>query len=240
MRDYLLDLVQHTYDLGCVDLIKVEGTDEKTEIHGVAADRSVVIRGEFKEPIAEFIGTFGLPSLSILKTLLNIDEYTEDAEITVKRDANKGPVAMNFSNKAGDFTNDYRFMVAEIVNEQLKTAKFKGASWDVTIEPMAAAIMRLKFQSMAHPEEDTFKAKTEDGDLVFHFGDHSTSNGQFVFQHDVDGELKKSWHWPIGHIINILHLPGDKVYRISDQGATEITVDSGLAVYTFILPAQTK
>jgi hypothetical protein len=35
-------------------------------------------------------------------------------------------------------------------------------------------------------------------------------------------------------------LPGDKTVKISDQGATEITVDSGLATYTYILPAHAK
>jgi len=40
--------------------------------------------------------------------------------------------------------------------------------------------------------------------------------------------------------LSILSLPGDKKYRISDQGATEITVDSGLAVYQYLLPAQSK
>jgi hypothetical protein len=240
MKDYLMDLVQHTYDLGCVDLVKVEGTDKATTINGVAADRSVVIHGEFKQPLVEFEGTFGIPSLSILKTILGIEEYKENAEIKVNHDKDKGPVSMTFTNQAGDFTNDYRFMIAEIVEEQIKTPKFKGATWNVELEPTAASIMRLKFQSMAHPEETTFQAKTEDDDLVFYFGDHSTSNGHFVFQHNIGSELKKAWHWPIGHVINILSLPGDKTYKISDQGATEIVVDSGLAVYTYILPAQTK
>lgn len=240
MRDYLLDLVQHTYDLGCVDLIKIEGTDKKTELHGLATDRSVVIKGEFANPIPEFIGTFGMPSLSTLKTILGLEVYKEDAVITVKQDKEKGPVSMNFVNDAGDFTNDYRFMVSDVVEEQLKTVKFKGAFWNVEFEPTNAALQRLRFQSLANPEESTFQAKTVDGDLVFYFGDHSTHAGNFVFQHDVGNELKKTWHWPVGHVINILSLPGDKTMHISDDGATQIVVNSGLAVYTYILPAHAK
>ena len=38
MRDYLLDLVEHTYDLGCIDLIKIVGDTSKTEIVGLASD----------------------------------------------------------------------------------------------------------------------------------------------------------------------------------------------------------
>jgi hypothetical protein len=37
-----------------------------------------------------------------------------------------------------------------------------------------------------------------------------------------------------------MDLPGDKTVKISDQGAAEITVDSGLAVYSYILPAMSK
>jgi len=35
-------------------------------------------------------------------------------------------------------------------------------------------------------------------------------------------------------------LAGDKTIRIADAGALSITVDSGLAVYEYILPAQSK
>jgi hypothetical protein len=40
--------------------------------------------------------------------------------------------------------------------------------------------------------------------------------------------------------MQILNLSGDKTMRISDQGAMQITVDSGLAEYHYILPAQSK
>jgi len=240
MIDNLKDLITHTHDLGCIDLVKVSGTDTETSVEGLAEDRSVVIQATFHKPITEFKGTFGMPNMSTLKTILGIDEYLTDATITVKQDAVKGPVSMNFLNKAGDFTNDYRFMTKEIVEDQLKTVKFKGVAWHVELEPTVASIQRLKFQAQANPNESTFIAKTEDGNLAFYFGDHSTHAGNFVFAHDVVGELKRSWHWPIAHVINILSLPGDKVLRISDDGAAQIIVDSGIAEYTYILPAQSK
>ena len=33
---------------------------------------------------------------------------------------------------------------------------------------------------------------------------------------------------------------GDKTIKMSDEGAAQITVDSGIAVYNYILPAQSK
>lgn len=243
MRDYLLDLVEHTYDLGCIDTIKITGDANETLINGVAEDRSVVVEGKFLVPVAEFVGTFGMPNLAKLKILLNIQEYKENAHISVLRQDRNGvdsPTGLHFENAAGDFKNDYRFMTAEIVAEKLKTVKFKGVPWHVEFEPTVAGIQRLKMQASANAEENVFQAKTANTDLVFMFGDHSTHAGEFVFQHDVAGSLKRVWKWPVKQFISILDLTGDKTVRISDDGAAMITVDSGIAEYNYILPAQSK
>jgi len=240
MRDYLLDLVEHTYDLGCIDLIKITGDDAGTQIAGLAEDLSVVIQGNFHNPVADFIGTFGMPNLSKLKTLLNLQEYKEDAKLTITRKTTGEPDGINFENKASDFRNNYRFMASEIVNDKLKTAKFKGVNWHIEFEPSNASIQRLKWQMSANAEEPNFQAKTENGDLKFFFGDHSSHAGNFVFQSGVSGQLKRAWSWPTAQVAAILSLTGDKVMRISDDGAAQITVDSGIAVYNYILPAQSK
>jgi len=243
MRDYLLDIVSHTHSLGMIDLVKVTGSADLTLINAVGEERVAIVEAQFHNPVPEFIGTFGMPNLSKLNTILNIPEYKEDAKLSIttqiKEDVT-APTGIHFENKAGDFKNDYRFMSAEIVNDKLKTVKFKGVKWSVEIEPSVAAIQRLRFQSQANSEETTFIAKTENGNLVFYFGDHSSHAGNFVFAHDVAGSLTKAWHWPVSAVISILSLPGDKMIRFSDEGAAQITVDSGLAVYNYILPAQQK
>jgi hypothetical protein len=240
MRDCLLDLVEHTYDLGCIDLIKIVGTDSGTEIVGLAEDLSVVIRGNYQNPVADFIGTFGMPNLGKLKTLLNLQEYREDAKLTITRRQTGEPEGIVFENKAGDFKNNYRFMASEIVSDKLKTAKIKPVSWHVEFEPTNAAIQRLKWQMSANAEEANFQAKTENGDLKFFFGDHSTHSGSFVFHPGVGGQLKRAWSWPAKQFVSIMDLTGDKTVRISDDGAAQITVNSGMAVYNYILPAQSK
>jgi len=131
-------------------------------------------------------------------------------------------------------------MVSAAVNEVVKNTKFKGANWHVEFQPTVGAIQRLKMQAAANAEEPNFQAKTENGDLKLFFGDHSTHAGNFVFQPDVQGDLKRAWSWPVKAVIGILDLYGDKVMRISDEGAMQIIVDSGLAVYSYILPAQSK
>jgi hypothetical protein len=243
MRDHLLDLVEHTYDLGCIDLVKISGTETETVIDGLAEDRSVVVQAAFKQPVAEFVGTFGMPNLSKLKVLLGLEPYKDNAKITINRQDRNGnsvPVGLHFENSAGDFKNDYRFMTSEIIEEKLKVVKFKGVDWNITFEPTIAGVQRLKYQALANAEELTFNAKTEGNDLKLEFGDHSTHAGSFIFQPEVNGKLARAWAWPVKQFISILDLTGDKTINISDQGAAQITVDSGLAVYNYILPAQSK
>lgn len=240
MRDHLLDLVSHTYDLGCIDLVKIVGTDSETTISGLAEDRSVVVEGQFAGPVPEFIGTFGMPNLSKLKILLNLQEYRENAKLGITKNNAGEPDGINFENATGDFKNNYRFMTSSIINEKLKTVKFKGVNWHIEFEPTVAAIQRLKMQAQANAEETVFQAKTDGGDLKFSFGDHSTHSGNFVFESGVKGQLKRAWSWPVATVISILSLTGDKVMKISDDGAAMITVNSGVATYNFILPAQSK
>ena len=240
MKDCLKDLVEHTFDLGCIDLIKIVGDTETTEISALAEDLSVVVQGKFHNPVADFAGTFGMPNLGKLKTLLNLQEYRENAKLSITRKATQELDGINFENAAGDFKNNYRFMASGVVNEKLKTAKFRGANWNIEFEPTNAAIQRLKWQMAANAEEPNFQAKTENGNLKFFFGDHSTHAGNFVFQSGVTGQLKRTWSWPAKQFASIMDLTGDKIVRISDDGAAQITVDSGMALYNYILPAQSK
>jgi hypothetical protein len=239
MKDYLQDIVQHTHSLGIIDLVKIVGSDSQTVIEAVGEERTVIVQAQFHNPVPEFIGTFGMPNLGKLNTILNIPEYKDDAKLSITK-KDDAPTGIHFENATGDFKNDYRFMSAEIVNDQLKTVKFKGVRWGVEIEPSVAAIQRLKFQAQANSGETTFIARVENNNLVFYFGDHSSHAGNFVFAHDVAGSLSKAWSWPLSAVISILSLSGDKMIRFSDEGAAQITVDSGLAIYNYILPAQTK
>lgn len=243
MRDYLIDIVEHTQALGCIDLAKITGDDKSTILEAISDDKSVVVQATFKTPNAAFAGTFGMPNLIKLNTILKIPEYDKDAVISLTTQDRNGtmvPTGIHFENASGDFKNDYRFMTMEVINEKLKSVKFKGVKWDIEFEPTQAAVQRFRFQHNANAEESQFIAKTENNDLKFYFGDHSTHAGNFVFQSGVSGSLSKGWHWPIIRFISILQLTGDKKVKFSDEGAAEITVDSGLIEYRYIIPAQTK
>ena len=243
MKDILQDLVAHTHALGCIPLVKISSTDEETAIEAMAEDRSVIVNAKTLAPVDQFVGIFGMPNLNKLDIHLKCPEYKEGASINVvkaQRNGEEIPTGLHFKNAAGDFQNDYRFMNTEIINEKLKSVKFKGAKWEIEFEPQVTSIQKLKFQAQAHSEETVFQVKTDNNDLVFSFGDASTHAGSFVFEAGVTGKLKQEWAWPVIQVMSILALAGDKTVRISDAGAMQITVNSGLAEYNYSLPAQSK
>ena len=246
MKDILQDIVAHTHALGFLSLVKVTAETD-TQIDSMADDRSVILGASTHSPVGEFDGTFGMPNLDKLNLHLKNPEYQKDATIKVvsaERNGETVPTHIHFENNAGDFRNDYRFMNKAIIEEKLKTVKFKGANWNVTFQPSLAAITRMKLQSAAHSEEPTFNVSTKDTggvtDLVFSFGDASTHAGSFVFETGVSGTLAHTWSWPVSQVQSILNLSGDITMSISDQGAMQISVDSGMAKYDYILPAQSK
>ena len=242
MKDILQDVVAHTHALGFLSLVKVSSEDS-TAIDSMADDRSVILSGSTHNSVSEFVGTFGMPNLDKLALHLKNPEYQKDAKIDVVQAERNGetiPTHIHFENSAGDFQNDYRFMNKAIIEEKLKTVKFKGAQWAVEFTPSMEAIARMKLQSAAHSEEPTFNVKTESGNLVFSFGDASTHAGEFDFHKGIEGTLAHTWSWPVAQVQSILNLDGDATMSISDQGAMKISVNSGMATYDYILPAQSK
>lgn len=243
MKDFLQDLVAHTHSLGFLPLIKVTASDKETAVESMAEDRSVILNAKTKEPVEGLEGVFGMPNLNKLDIHLKCPEYKENATIKVvtqQRNGEDVPTGLHFQNNTGDFENDYRFMNQDIIAEKMKTVKFKGAKWDIEFNPTVSSIQKLKFMAMAHTEEQTFQVSTDETSLVFKFGDASTHAGSFTFQRGINGKLRQTWSWPVAQVQSILNLAGDKTIRIADAGAMQITVDSGIAEYEYILPAQSK
>jgi hypothetical protein len=244
MKDFLKDLIDHTHGLGVIELLKITGSDNETQINAVAENKNVIVSGSFKNPISDFIGTFGMPNLGKLKTILGFDDYDSDAVISVNKTNMNDPTQptiIHFETKNGDFVNDYRLMGKTIVEEKVRVVQFKGAAWGVEFEPTIAGILRLKKQAQANSEEEHFTMKTDSNNLKIYFGDPSTHSGNFVFCPNVQGSITgQNFSWPVKEFISIMDLVGDKTIRVSDAGATEIVVDSGIATYRYLLPANVK
>ena len=243
MQDLLKDIVSHTHNLGFLNIVKITGTEDKTQIDSMADDRTVIMYAETANPTPDMIGIFGMPQLNKLKYNLDCPEYKENAKIDVVKQDRNGetiPVGLHFENEAGDFKNDYRFMNTEIINEKLKTVKFRGVKWDVEINPTVQSIQRFQFQASANTEHTTFLAKTDGDKLKFTFGDQSTHGGEFIFAAGVSGNLNKGWTWPVASVLSILKIADANNAKVSfsNEGAMQIELDSGIATYKYIIPAQ--
>jgi hypothetical protein len=242
MKSILQDIVAHTNKLGFLNIVKVTGTEDKTLIDSMADDRSVIMYGETKEPQLDMQGVFGMPQLEKLRYLVEGKEYQEDATIevvTADRNGETLPIGLHFENKDGDFKNDYRFMNQAIIEEKLKTVKFRGVNWHVEVTPTVSAIQRFQFQAGANTEHTTFLAKTDGDKLTFTFGDASSHGGEFVFATGVTGKITKAWTWPVNNVLSILKIADGNNTKMSfsNDGAMQIELDSGIATYKYIIPA---
>lgn len=242
MKDYLLDIVEHSVDIGCVDTVKIKGDAKSTVIYGIGAEQVLIMHGKFKTANTELIGTSGMPNLNKLKILLNLSIYREDPRIYVTNKENTNePEYIHFENADGDFHNSYRLMAQNVADNLIPDSVFNEPKWDVDFVPSESAIQRLKMQAQANSDQPLFQVKSEKGVLKFLFGNPSTHGGDFVFESNAGGDIKRLRSYPITQVLNILSLAGDKRMRISDNGgAVLIDVDSGLADYQYIIPCQSK
>ena len=247
MRDILLDIVKHTHSLGFIQAVKIDGNDgSETNIEAMDDDRSVVLKGKLHNAVQDFKGVIGLGKLGVLSGYLNFDGYSDaQSKIgVVKRERNGEQVAeeLQFDSPKG-YSANYRFMVSQLIEEKLKTVKFKGVNWDLTIQPTQQNLKDLSyFAGVMGSVESTFVAKTDGTDLKFYIGDGSNDRVEIPFASNVSASLKKGWAWPLAQTLSILKLSNTSNASISfsEQGAMKITIDSGIGLYDYILPARTS
>lgn len=248
MKDIILDIVKHTAGLGFIESVKVTGTVDETRLDAMDTDRTVILNAKLHNPVADFVGEFGMGNLGFLNGVSNLGNYKEDgAEVVVNRRERNGeehPESLLFKDAHGN-TDTYRFMSKQVVEQQLKTAVFRGANWNVTFEPSKQKVSELtQVASIYSSIDPTFKVRTEDGNLVLYIGgsDGASHTGRRVFANNVTGELAQSWSWPLNQVLSILKLgmSGICVMKIADQGALQISIDSGIGIYDYILPALTR
>jgi hypothetical protein len=245
-RDVVQDIVKHTAGLGFISAVKVTGTDSETTLDAMDADRTVILKAKLHNVVPEFEGEFGLGNLGFLSGVTNLPNYQgDDATVEVVSRERNGvhvPDQLLFKDAEGN-KDQYRFMSKEIIEQTLQTVKFKGVEWDVTFEPTKQKVSELQQVAGIYGGiEPNFTVKTEDGDLIVTVGATDGSfTGKRTFAKNVNGEITQGFAWPLTQVLAILKLgmSGTCVMQISAKGALQISVDSGLGKYDYILPAQT-
>lgn len=245
IKDTFKDIIRHTHDLGIYEMVKIKGTTEATEIETVDADKTVILKGSMNNPVVDFVdATVGLSRMGVLKGYLQYPDFDdENATVAVKTQDRNGdtvPTEVEFVSANGTDAH-YRFMLADVINQQLKDIKFKGAEFDINIEPSQKMMKDLTyFNTVLAAYEANFSPKTEGGALYFHVGDGGSDRTKILIDNNVEGEITTDWKWPLDVVLKILRL-GDNsslVMSFNNQGLLQIKVDSGMGVYTYLLPAR--
>lgn len=249
MRDILKDIVKHTHSLGIIQAVKVTTEGDDTRIDALDDNRTVVLKGKMHNRVNELEGKVGFGRLSVLQGYLNYEGEDREgnkvvADINVNTDERNGttsPTSISFKLDSG-FESVYRLIRSEVVDDQIKTANFKGANWDVEVMPTQKAVADLRyFDGVLGGFDPLFSVKTVDGNLVFSIGGTGTDSVDLPFAMNVSGELKTGWSYPLKTVNTILRLAdtSNMSLKFSEAGAMMIQVDSGLGLYDYILPAKT-
>ena len=218
----------------------------ETVLDAMDTDRTVILKAKLHNTQPEFVGEFGLGNLGFLSGVSGLANYKEDSAtidvVSRERNGVNSPDHLMFKDAEGN-TDQYRFMSKEIIDQNLQTVKFKGTEWDVTFEPTKAKYMELQSIAAIYGGiEPNFTVKTENGNLIITVGAADGSlTGKRTFATNVDGELNEGYAWPLSQVLAILKLgmSGTCVMQISKRGALQISIDTGIGKYDYILPALT-
>ena len=124
IKDIFKDVLRHTHALGFIEMVKISGDESLTEIEAMDADKTVILKGKLHNPVADFIDqTVGLSRMSVLDGYLKFPGFgDENAKVNIETQSRNGediPVEISFESAEGH-SGSYRFMLADVINQQLK------------------------------------------------------------------------------------------------------------------------
>jgi hypothetical protein len=245
IKDTLKDFLKHTHSLGIFEMVKITGDAQETRVRTVDADKTVIFEGKTVNPVPDFVdATAGLSRMSVLDGYLRYPGFDDDAAtvevVTQNRNGEEVPVEVKFVSADGTDAH-YRFMLADVVNQQLKDITFKGAQFDITIVPSAKNLKDLSyFNNVLGTYEATFYPNVDNGKLYFHIGDGVSDRTKILIADGITAATPHQFRWPLDIVLKILRL-GDNsnvTLSINNKGLLQIKVHSGLGEYTYLLPAK--
>lgn len=240
--DALKDLIAYTHGLGFIEYVKLTGNDEGLRVESMSDDKTVVMYGKINAVVPGLSGTVGLSRMGILDGLLKFDGFNDNIDgikiVEEKRQGVLTPTEIAFKSKSGHKAN-YRFMSPQAVEESLRVPPFKGVTWDITIEPTTKNIKELSYFSSILSSEANFSPSISEGVLNLSIGSGPTDRSVIPFASNVEGTFKKDFSWPLSNLLAILKMNANSkcVMQFSERGALKVTLDNGISVYEYILPA---
>lgn len=245
LKDYFKDLSTYVTPTGFFDKIKISASSKEVLIEAMEKEKEVILKGKFNSAPAELEGEFGLSNLSLLGTICSDPEFNSKESvmeiITETKNAERVPTELSYTNKSKSHIN-YRFMSKQLVPDQ---PKYIEPKWDVVINPTKASIQQFAWAANGLASyEQYFIPKIVDGDLKFFIGeeDASTQRGGLVFATERTEKFESQHKWKIQQVLGILKVADtcDCEMAFSTKGAIQITLNTGVGSYRYILPAKVR
>jgi hypothetical protein len=249
VRSIIKDLVSYSVPLNFTT-IRVTSDKTKTLFEAVDEDRRVIMKATSKEPVAEFDGVFGMPNLKILKGYIEAFDKMIDAS-----DKNAKKVSIDIQKNNTDNPNlptDIQFKIPsvstaiyrlQLMNLPSQLSLKSTPSWDAEIvQPSRSKISEFAaFASILSDIEKNFSVKTNNEELLkFNIGNENSSTDKvsFVFADGVKKTVNPQLFWRCNDFLSIMNLSSAAatVVKISNLGVIQISVDTGLINYDFLLP----
>lgn len=248
IADIFKDVLKHTFNTGHIKLVKLTGEDNHITVGALADSHTIVLNGVIPHTIEKLDGIVGLSRMQILKGFLGHEGFNQDGAkvsiVTQQKGEFAVPAELHFSSSGGSVAGTYRFMSAEVANEEICLPTFKGATWDVEIIPTIPSMKEfISMNSILGPYEEKFTVKTTGQDLEFYLGSVASSQAKIVFARGITGSLQHAWEWPLSQVMSLLKLQDtskDFKMAFSSSGVLKITVDSGIGLYEYMLPAAAR
>lgn len=273
MLDYLKDIVKHVNGLGIETIkitgddgnVSIDGIDgdksiivkgqlkkEVKDLNGVCG----LDRLDLLEKIIKFYDQKD-DVLTVTRTEKTFNVESRDDNGEVITDSNGDVVTeektediidqLIFFRPNPKVQNNYRVIDRRMIPSQ-HTLKITP-DWDIEFQPTKNAIDMFSSQaSIGVDEYFGFVTSVDDEDgknkLYAQMG-QAGNEALLEFHNNIsdDAEFKKSWMWPIDHVLKILKLGengAETKISLLDKGLLKITLDTGLASYDYILPAKSR
>jgi hypothetical protein len=243
--DVLKDVLAHTQSLGMFELIKYKNTAGDATVYAYLPDQTFLLKAKIRKDIPELTDhTIGLSRMDILSSFVGYEDFNADGsavDIISKTIAGTNiPSEIKFESPVGT-TAGYRFTTAAVIEQNVQDFDFTGTTYQIVFAPSEKNIKDLQFFTGALGGYQTmFTPKTEGGNLYFYIGDDGSDRTKILIKTNVSGKLSHTNSWDLSTFIKLIKLSDSAAanVNISHDGIIEISVDSGIGVYTYYMAAK--
>jgi hypothetical protein len=243
IKDVAQDIVKNVISTGFFDKIKIESDGKTVTIESMDKDKEVILKGKIVRPVPDLKGVFGLSNLNLLSHIVSDSEFTMDeSKLSVTyatREKEDIPTEFAYTNKSKSHIN-YRLMPSTMIPNQ---PKFLEPKWDVLVTPTKAQIQQFAWAANGLNEyEEYYIPKIVNESLKFFIGDENSASqrGGVVMATEQTGTFDNTNRWKIAKTITVLKLAERSEFSMafSTRGAIQVSVNTGIGEYKYILPCK--